>query len=306
MAFIDAHRDDVVEGRPLGVEPICRVLQVAPSTYYAAKSRPPSARACRDAELIGQLNTLWENNYRVYGARKLWKAARRAGLDVGRDQVARLMRAAGIEGVRRTKRVRTTRPDPVAARHPDLVGRHFQADAPNQLWVTDLTYVPTWAGVAYVCFILDAFSRTIVGWRVAGHMRTTMVLDAIEMARWSRGTRLDGLRCHSDAGSQFTSVRYGERLAEIGAVPSIGSVGDSYDNALAETLNGYYKAELIRGPARQHPWKTVEDVELATLGWVHWHNTARLHGYLDDRPPAEFEQAFYAAQRDDREAVEIP
>ncbi|WP_141287134.1 MULTISPECIES: IS3 family transposase, partial [Pseudonocardia] len=182
----------------------------------------------------------------------------------------------------------------------------FEAEAPDQLWVTDLTYVPTWAGVAYVCFIVDAFSRTIVGWRVASHMRTTMVLDAIEMARWSRGTELDGLRCHSDAGSQFTSVRYGERLAEIGAVPSIGSVGDSYDNALAETVNGYYKAELIRGPARQQPWKTVADVELATLGWVHWHNTARLHGYLDDRPPAEFEQAFDAAQRDDHETVEIP
>ena len=200
MAFIDANRDDVVEGKPLGVEPICRVLQVAPSSFYAAKTRPPSARACRDAELIPELITLWENNYRVYGARKLWKAAHRAGMDVGRDQVARLMGVAGIEGVRRTKKVRTTRPDPVAARHPDLVGRLFQAAAPNQLWVTDLTYVPTWAGVAYVCFIVDAFSRTIVGWRVASHMRTTMVLDAIEMARWSRGTRLDGLRCHSDAG----------------------------------------------------------------------------------------------------------
>ena len=306
MAFIDAHRDDVVEGKPLGVEPICRVLQVAPSSFYAARARPPSARACRDAQLIPQLITLSENNYRVYGARKLWKAAHRAGLDVGRDQVARLMRVAGIEGVRRTKKVRTTRPDPVAGRHPDLVGRRFQAEAPNQLWVTDLTYVPTWAGVAYVCFILDVFSRMIVGWRVAGHMRTTMVLDAIEMARWSRGTRLAGLRCHSDAGSQFTSVRYGERLAEIGAVPSIGSVGDSYDNALAETVNGYHKSELIRGPARDQPWKTVAEVELATLGWVHWHNTTRLHGYLDDRPPAEFEQAFYAAQRDDCEAVGIP
>jgi putative transposase len=306
VAFVDAHRDDVVEGRPLGVEPICRVLQVAPSTYYAAKTRPPSARACRDAELVPQLIALWEDNYRVYGARKLWKAAHRAGLDIGRDQVARLMRLARIEGARRTKRVRTTRADPVAARHPDLVERRFRADAPNELWVTDLTYVPTWAGVAYVCFIVDAFSRVIVGWRVAGHMRTTMVLDAIEMARWSRGTKLEGLRCHSDAGSQFTSLRYGERLAEIGAVPSIGSVGDSFDNALAETVNGYYKAELIRGPARTGPWKTVEDVELATLGWVHWHNTRRLHSYLGDRPPAEYEQAFYAAHRDDQQTVEIP
>ncbi len=212
---------------------------------------------------------LWEDNYRVYGARKIWKAARRCGHDVGRDQVARLMRTAGIEGVRRTKRVRTTRPDPGAPRHPDLVRRDFTATAPNQLWVTDLTFVPTWAGIAYVCFIIDACSRAIVGWRVASHMRTMMVLDAIEIARWSRGTqfdelRFDRLRCHSDTGPQFTSVRYGERLAEIAAVPSIGTIGDSYDNALAETVNGYYKAELIRGPAREgRAWKTVEDVELA-------------------------------------------
>ena len=168
------------------------------------------------------------------------------------------------------------------------------------MWVTDLTFVATWAGVAYVCFIVDAFSRMIVGWRVAGHMRTPMVLDAIEMARWSRGLHHEGLRCHSDAGSQFTSIRYGERLAEIGAVPSIGTVGDSFDNALAETVNGYYKAELIRGPARTGPWKTVEEVELATLGWVHWHNNQRLHGYLNDMPPSEFEAKFYATHQDDK------
>src|SRR3954463_3046479 len=162
-------------------------------------------------------------------------------------------------------------------------------------------FVPSWAGVAYVCFIVDAYSRMIVGWRVAGHMRTGMVLDAIEMARWQRGTRLPGLRCHSDAGSQFTSVRYGERLAEIGAVPSIGTVGDSFDNALAETVNGYYKAELIRGPAQAgRPWKPVDDVELATLGWVHWHNNQRLHGYLNDIPPAEYEKQFYAQNRTDQ------
>jgi putative transposase len=290
VEFIDAHRDE------LGVEPICEVLQVAPSTYYAAKARRPSTRALRDASLIPQLVALWEANYRVYGARKLWRAAQRADMDVGRDQVARLMRTAGISGVRRGKRVRTTRPDERADRPPDLVERNFTAAAPNQLWVTDLTYVPTWAGVAYVCFITDVFSRSIVGWRVASNMRTSMVLDAIEMARWSRGTNLAGLRCHSDAGSQFTSIRYGERLAEIGAVPSIGSVGDSYDNALAETVNGYYKTELIRGPGHG-PWRSVEDVELATLGWVHWHNTERLHGYLGDVPPTEFEQAFYAAQQ---------
>lgn len=278
---------------------------MAPSTYYAARSRPPSARAVRDLALIAVLMQLWTANYRVYGARKLWKAARRAGHDVGRDQVARLMRIAGIEGVRRGKRIRTTKPDPAAARHPDLVGRDFTATAPNQLWVTDLTFVPTWAGVAYVCFIVDAFSRMIVGWRVAGHMRTTMVLDAVEMARWSRGITLPGLTCHSDAGSQFTSIRYGERLAEIGAVPSIGTVGDSYDNALAETVNGYYKAELIYGPSHAGPWKTVADVEVATLGWVHWHNTGRLHGYLDDVPPAEFEAKFYATNRTDQTLVEI-
>jgi putative transposase len=296
--YIDRHR------HRFGVEPICEVLQFAPSTYYAAKTRPPSARAQRDAVTIPALVELWRTNYRVYGAHKLWKAARRSGHDVGRDQVARLMRAAGIEGIRRRKKVRTTRADQSASRHPDLVERNFTATAPNQLWVTDLTYVPTWAGMAYVCFIVDVYSRAIVGWRVASNMRTDMVLDAIEMARWSRGTQLPGLRCHSDAGAQFTSVRYGERLAEIGAVPSIGSVGDSYDNALAETVNGLYKTELIRGPGRG-PWKTVEDVELATLGWVHWHNTERLHSYLDDVPPAEFEAAFYAAQSVSDELIEI-
>jgi putative transposase len=195
---------------------------VAASTYYAAKTRPPSARAVRGAELRPALRTLWEDNYRVYGARKLWKAARRAGHDVGRDQVARLMRTEGIEGVVRTKRVRTTRLAEGVARYPDLVKRDFTATAPNQLWVTDLTYVPTFAGIAYVCFIIDAFSRMIVGWRAAAHMRTEMVLDALEKARWSRGTRLAGLRCHSDAGSQFTSIRYGERLAEIGVVRRSG------------------------------------------------------------------------------------
>ena len=213
-------------------------MSVAPRTYYDTKTRPVSARARRDAELGPALVALWEDNYRVYGVRKLWKTARRAGHDVGRDQVARLMRAAGIEGARRGKRVRTTKPDLAAARHPDLVQRKFTASGPNQLWVTDLTFVPTWAGVAYVCFIVDAYSRMIVGWRVASHMRTTMVLDALEMARWSRGNMLPGLISHSDAGSQFTSIRYGERLAEIGTIPSIGSIGDSFDNALAETVNG--------------------------------------------------------------------
>ena len=291
-----------------GVEPICRTLrsagvQIAPSTYYAAKSRPPSTRAMRDAVMMPILVALWQANYSVYGARKLWVAARRAGHDIGRDQVARLMRELGICGVRRGRRFITTRRDERAERAADLVRRNFTATAPNQLWVTDLTYVATWSGVAYVCFIVDAFSRMIVGWRVATHMRTEMVLDALEMARWSRGTRLEGLVAHSDAGSQFTSVRYGERLAELGAVPSIGSVGDSFDNALAETVNGLYKTELIRGPG-QGPWRSVDDVELAPLGWVHWHNTARIHGYLGDVPPAEFEAA-YADQRADQQLVGI-
>ncbi len=235
------------------------MLQVAPSTYDARKSRQPSARRLRDAVTGPTVVQLWEANYR----------------------------------------------DLAAARNPDLVGRDFTATAPDQLWVTDLTCVPTWAGVAYVCFIIDACSRMVVGWRLAPTMRTETVLDAIEMARWSRGAILPGLRCHSDAGSQFTSIRYGERLAEIGATSSIGTVGDSYDNALAETVNGYYKAELIRGPARARPWKTVEDVELATLGWVHWHNHQRLHGYLGDVPPVEFEAAIYADRTDHHRVVGI-
>jgi putative transposase len=294
--YIDGHRSE------FGVEPICSVLEIAPSTYYAAKDRPMSARATRDVALKATLLALWKTNYEVYGIQKLWKAAGRAGETVGRDQVARLMRELGIAGARRQKRVRTTRADEQAARHPDLVDRRFVAARPNELWVTDLTYVPTWNGVAYVCFIVDVFSRTIVGWRAAPNMRTDMVLDALEMARWARGTKLPGLICHSDAGSQFTAIRYGERLAELGAQPSIGSVGDSYDNALAETVNGLYKTEVIR---RRGPWRNVDEVELATLEWVHWFNTQRLHGALGDIPPEEFEAAFYAAQQTDPVGVGI-
>jgi transposase InsO family protein len=196
VRFIDAHRD------VFGVEPICRVLQVASSTYYAARSRQPSARAVSDAVWMPILMALWVANRKVYGAHKLWKAARRAGHDIGRDQTARLMRLMAIRGVTRRRTVRTTQPDPDAVRAADLVDRDFTADRPDALWVTDLTYVPTRSGMAYVCFIVDAFSRRIVGWRVASHMRTAMVLDALEMARWSRGTQLEGLVCHSDAGSQ--------------------------------------------------------------------------------------------------------
>ena len=295
--YIDRHKDEY------GVEPICRTLQFAPSTYYAAKSRQPSARALRDAVMMQVLMVLWVTNRKVYGAHKLWKAARRAGHDIGRDQTARLMRQMGIQGVTRRRKVFTTRPDPDASRAPDLVDRDFTAERPDALWVTDLTYVPTRSGMAYVCFIVDAFSRRIVGWRVATNMKTEMVLDALEMARRSRGgRRLVGLVTHSDAGSQFTSVRFTERLDEIGARPSIGTVADSYDNALAETTNGLYKAECVYGPDT-HGWDDVDQLELATLSWVHWFNEQRLHGHCNDVPPAEFEAAFYAAQQADPAGV---
>ena len=295
VAFVDEHRDE------LGVEPICRALQVAPSTYYSARHRQvaPSARTRRDAAMMQVLMVLWVANRKVYGAHKLWKAARRAGHDVGRDQVARLMKALDIEGIsRRRRKVFTTIADPDAVRPPDLVKRNFTADRPDALWVTDLTYVPTRTGMAYVCFIVDAFSRRIVGWRVASHMRTDMVLDALEMARRSRGRRrLIGLVTHADAGSQFTSVRFTERLDEIGARPSIGTVADSYDNALAETTNGLYKTECVRGPDAPTVWDDVDQLELETLSWVHWFNADRLHSHCGDVPPAEFEAAHYAAHQ---------
>jgi putative transposase len=299
VGFIDDNRDE------LGVEPICRVLQIAPSTYYAARRRRPSARAVRDAVLMQVLMALWVANRKVYGAHKLWKAARRAGHDIGRDQVARLMRTMEIEGIsRRRRKVFTTIADPDALRAPDLVNRNFTAERPDALWVTDLTYVPTRTGMGYVCFIVDAFSRRIVGWRVAAHMRTDMVLDALEMARRSRGgRRLVGLVAHADAGSQFTSVRFTERLDEIGARPSIGTVADSYDNALAETTNGLYKTECVHGPDAPRHWDDVDELELATLSWVHWFNEHRLHGHCGDIPPAEFEEAFYAAQQPDPAGV---
>ena len=300
VGFIDEHRDE------LGVEPICKALQVAPSSYYAAKKRElaPSARAVRDAVMMQVLMVLWVTNRKVYGAHKLWLAARRAGHEIGRDQVARLMRELGIQGVsRRRKKVFSTISDPDATRAADLVKRNFTADRPDALWVTDLTYVPTRSGMAYVCFIVDAFSRRIVGWRAASHMRTDMVLDAVEMARRSRGGgRLVGLVTHSDAGSQFTSVRFTERLDEIGARPSIGTVADSYDNALAETTNGLYKAECVYGPDTTG-WADVNELEHATLDWVYWFNEQRLHSHCGHVPPAEFEAAFYAAQQADPAGV---
>jgi len=295
VGFVDDHRDE------LGVESICAALQIAPSTYYAAKRRQsePSARARRDASMMQVLMVLWVANRKVYGAHKLWKAARRAGHDIGRDQVARLMRTMEIQGVSRQRRkVFTTRPDPDAVRAPDLVDRNFTADRPDALWVTDITYVHTRSGMGYVCFIVDAFSRRIVGWRVASNMKTDMVLDALEMARRSRGgRRLIGLVTHSDAGSQFTSVRFTERLDEIGARPSIGTIADSFDNALAETTNGLFKSECVYGPDAPTLWDDVDELELATLTWVHWFNADRLHSHCGDVPPDEFEAAHYAAQQ---------
>ena len=295
IAYIDAHRDEH------GVEPICRVLttagaKIAPSTYYASKNRPLSARAISDAVRMPMLMSLWEANRKVYGADKLWRAARRSGHEIGRDQVARLMRRLGIQGVSRCrKRVFTTIADPDAVRAPDLVKPGLHRSRAEPVVGDRLTYVPTRTGMAYVCFIVDAFSRRIVGWRVASNMRTDMVLDALEMARRSRGARrLVGLVAHADAGSQFTSVRFTERLDEIGARPSIGTIADSYDNALAETTNGLYKTECVRGPDAPAVWDDVDQLELETLAWVHWFNEHRLHGHCRHTPPAEFESAFYA------------
>jgi putative transposase len=282
--YIDTHRDR------FGVEPICRTLQVAPSGYYAARSRQPSARARGDAELGPKVLKVFNDNYRVYGSRKVWRQLHREGVRVGRDRVARPMRTLGIAGVVRGKIRRTTVADPAAVRAPDLVQRQFSATRPNQLWVSDFTYVASWSGMVYVAFVIDVYSRLIVGWRAATSMRTELVLDALEMAIWRRASLLDGLVCHSDAGSQYTSIRYTERLAEIGAAPSIGSVGDSYDNSLAESTIGLYKTELIR---RHGPWRTLEEVELATLAYVDWFNHRRLHGQIGNRPPAELEATYY-------------
>jgi putative transposase len=291
IAYIDSHKDRrTVDGVRYGVEPICTELQVAPSTYYAARARPPSARAVADEALKVEVERIYDENYKVYGQRKVWKQATREGLAVGRDRVARLMRQLGLAGVRRGKVKRTTIADPRAERAPDLVERRFVAERPNQLWVADFTYVASWAHTVYVAFVIDVYSRFIVGWRAATTMRTELVLDALEMSIWRRDHEiLDGLICHSDAGSQYTSITYTERLDEIGAAPSIGSVGDSYDNALAESVIGLFKTELIR---RHGPWRNVEDIELATLGYVDWFNYRRLHTEIGDIPPAELEAAY--------------
>ncbi len=273
-------------------------MQVAPSTYYSAKTRPLSARALSDAILIPLLLALFARNYSVYGRRKLTKAARKAGLDVGRDQVARLMRQEGIRGASRAQKRFTTRPDPTHVRAPDLVNRRFVADRPDRLWVADFTYCSTWSGIVYVAFIVDVFSRRIVGWKAARTMHTSLVLDALNMAAWTRrGVNIDGVVCHSDAGSQYTSIAYTDRLDEIGAAPSIGTVADSFDNAMAEAVNALYKTELHRNPAalaaNGGPWKGLDDLEVATCGWASWFNDERLHGELDDLTPAELEAAYY-------------
>jgi transposase InsO family protein len=298
VAFIDAHRNNRSGGLRWGIEPICEVLEIAPTTYWSAKNRPPSPRKIRDAELGPRIEALWAKNYSVYGRRKLAKAARKAGLDVGRDQVARLMRANGIRGASREKRRFTTHADPAAVRAPDLVKRDFTATGPDQLWVADFTYCSTWSGVIYVAFVVDVYSRRIVGWKAARSMAATLVVDALNMAAWTRrGTDLDGLICHNDAGSQYTSIAYTDRLDDIGAVPSIGTVGDSFDNAMAESVNALYKTELHRNPAvlaaNGGHWRGLDDLEIATCGWVQWFNDERIHGELDDCSPAEVEAAYY-------------
>jgi putative transposase len=299
VAFIDAHKD------AFGVEPICRVLRhhslakIAPSTYYAFKSRPPSPRSLRDEELLVEIRRVFtdrELGRGLYGAKKVWRQLRREGIAVARCTVERLMRRAGLRGVRRGRQVITTRPDAAAARPPDLVNRNFTAERPNALWVVDFTYVPCECGMVFTAFVSDVFSRRIVGWRTAPSMPTELPLDALEMALWIRargGESVDGLIHHSDAGAQYTAIRYAERLVEAGALASIGTVGDSFDNALAESVVGLYKTECVR---HDGPFRDVADLELATADWVWWFNHNRLHGSIGHIPPVEFE-AYHLAQQ---------
>ncbi|WP_454888187.1 IS3 family transposase [Sphingobium herbicidovorans] len=292
IAFIDDQR------AVHGVEPICKVLPIAPSTYHAhvARRRDPlrlSARARRDAALTIEVRRVFEANFRVYGVRKVWRQLQREGFDVARCTVARLMRAMGLAGVIRGKPVRTTVGDRSAPCPLDRVNRQFRAPAPNMLWVSDFTYVATWTGFVYVAFVIDTFARRIVGWRASRTAHAGFVLDALEQALHDRRpTRSGGLIHHSDRGSQYVSIKYSERLAEAGIEPSVGSVGDSYDNALAETINGLYKAEVIH---RRGPWRSFEAVEYATLEWVDWFNHRRLLEPIGNIPPAEAEEQYYAA-----------
>ena len=285
MSFIDQHRER------FGVEPICQTLQVAPSTYYAAVSRPPSPRRLRDDQLKVEITRVHRENYDVYGTEKLWRQLKREGFDVGRDRVGRLMAELELVGAVRGKTWRTTNSSTASERPADLVERNFTATAPNRLWVADLTYVSTWQGVVYAAFVADVFSRYIVGWKVSITLRAELALDALEMAIWSRGQNdLKGLVHHSDRGVEYLAIRYTERLADAGAARSVGSRGDSYDNALAESVIGLYKTELIR---KQGPWRSFEQLELATARWVEWYNNRRLHSSIDDLPPAEFESTYY-------------
>ena len=294
MDFIDQHRNTY------GVEPICKVLQIAPSGYWrhAAQRREPQrrcARAIRDEALLPQIERVWSSNMRVYGADKVWRQLAREGTPVARCTVERLMRRAGLRGVMRGKVVRTTISDIRAACPLDRVNRQFRAERPNQLWVSDFTYVSTWQGWLYVAFVIDVFARRIVGWRVSSSMHTDFVLDALEQALYDRQPDPDrSLIHHSDRGSQYVSIRYSERLGEAGIEPSVGSKGDSYDNALAETINGLYKAELIH---RRAPWKTREAVEMATLEWVSWFNHHRLLEPIGYIPPAEAEENYWREQQ---------
>ena len=291
IAFIDDHRG------AYGVEPICKVLPIAPSTYFArrAKQADPaklSARARRDAALRSKITRVFEQNLKVYGARKVWLQLKREGSEVARYTVERLMRVMGLHGVIRGKAIRTTTPDKSAPCPLDHVNRQFHAPAPNRLWVSDFTYVSTWSGFVYVAFVIDAYARRIVGWRVSRTPHASFVLDALEQALHDRRPlHRGGLVHHSDRGSQYVSIRYSERLAEAGIEPSVGSVGDSYDNALAETINGLYKAEVIH---RRGPWRSFEAVEFATLEWVDWFNHRRLMRPIGDIPPAEAEERYYA------------
>ncbi len=292
-AFVDKHRDQH------GVEPICKVLRIAPSGYrrHAAQGLNPDlrcARAKRDETLMTEIRRVWESNLKVYGADKVWHQMRREGIRVARCSVERLMRRMGIQGARRGKAVRTTVANPAAPCPLDRVKRQFKAERPNQLWVSDFTYISTWQGWLYVAFVIDVFARCIVGWRVSSSMHTDFVLDALEQALHARQREHhEGLIHHSDRGSQYVSIRYTERLAQAGIEPSVGSKGDSYDNALAETVNGLYKAEMIH---RRGPWKTKTAVELATLEWVAWFNARRLHGALAYIPPAEAEANYYRSK----------
>jgi transposase InsO family protein len=291
MRYIDDHKDR------FGVEPICAQLPIAPSTYYEHKAREADPdrrpeRIKRDAELEVEVQRVWDDNFRVYGARKVWRQLKREGVGIARCTTERLMRKLGIRGVVRGKGYKTTVPDLAADRPADLVARSFTASAPNRLWVADITYVATWRGPVYVALVIDVFSRMIVGWRVWHSLKTDLVLDALEQALWSRSDT-DGLIHHSDRGSQYLSIRYTERLAEAGIESSVGSVGDSYDNALAESIIGLFKTEMIwpRGP-----WKTINEVEYATLTWVDWYNNKRLLEPIGNIPPAELEQAYYEQQ----------